>query len=106
MDATSKPSAAVDSALGSDATYAGIGQWHGGRDDGERGSGRAGAMALNSRSAALSAKARVAPQIDADDTADHGGPEDPDVIGGLFYLEYRDGKGQESARDIVLRRVI
>lgn len=63
-------------------------------------------MALNSRSAALPAKARAAPQIDADDTADHGGPEDPDVIGGLYYLEYRDGKGQESCRDIVLRRVI
>ena len=57
-------------------------------------------------SAALPHRERTAPPVDFDDTDDHGGPDDPDVIGGLFFMEYVDAKGSRSARDIIVRRVM
>ncbi len=60
---------------------------------------------MSRHSAAQPKSPRFAPRIDPDEVPDLETGEDEKIVGGIFYIEYRDCKGGNSARDILVRRV-
>ncbi|MFG1416997.1 TerB family tellurite resistance protein [Xanthobacter sp. V0B-10] len=57
------------------------------------------------RTVAFPGAMRTGPEIDADDQGAQALPDDDEIIGGVFGIEYRDAKGGISTRDIVVRAV-